>query len=305
MKKSKKKMTLTQKRSLTGFLFILPWLIGFIWFYFKGIIEAIRFSVSELNMVDVGGFTLKFVGLSNYRYAFLEDATFNQILVKSLGDILIDVPLVIFFSLFVAILLNEKFSGRTLVRAIFFLPVIMNAGAINDALELARTAATGGVAAVSAEAASNVSSGVNVDFFFNMFVNLGVPQTIITYLTGAVSRIYDIVRASGVQIIIFIAALQSVSGSMYEVAKIEGATAYETFWKITFPMVSPLILTNVVYTIIDSFIDSDIVEKAYAMAFTNYQWGISVAMSLISTACVCVILIVCGVILSKKTFYYN
>ena len=167
---------------------------------------------------------------------------------------------------------NGKFKGRTLVRAILFLPIIMNAGAINNAIEMAREAVTGGVAAVSAEAA--VASGVNVDYFMNLFMDLGFPVALLDYITAAVGRIFDIVQASGVQIIIFIAALQSVPGALYEVAKIEGATGYETFWKVTFPMVSPLIITNVVYTIVDSFVDSDVVEKAYDMAFVNFDWGV-------------------------------
>lgn len=301
--KSTKKLTLTQKRAITGYLFIMPWLIGFIWFYVRSLLMAGQFSMSSLQMKEKGGFTLDFVGLSNFKFAILEDATFNQILVNSIGNMVIDVPLIIFFSLFVAIILNSKFKGRTLVRAIFFLPVIMNAGAINDALTLAREAATGGVAAISAEAAA--TGMVNTDYFFEIFMDLGVPAGIIDYITLAVARIYDIVQASGVQIIIFIAALQSVGGSLYEVAKIEGATAYETFWKVTFPMVSPLILTNVVYTIVDSFIDSEVVEKAYDMAFVSFNWGTSVAMSLISTVIVCTILLLVGIFLSRKTFYYN
>lgn len=302
--RNKKKLTLTKRRALTGMLFILPWFLGFVLFYLRSLVMAGQFSFSELIMKDTGGFILNFIGLENYKYALFQDAQFNQILVKSVGDMLIDVPLIIFFSLFIAILLNGKFKGRTLVRAIFFLPVIMNAGAINEALEYARIAASGGVSAVSTEAAA-ASSGVNIQYFFDIFMELGLPKVLIEYITAAVGRIYDIVQASGIQIIIFIAALQSVGKPLYEVAKVEGATAYETFWKVTFPMVSPLILTNVVYTIVDSFVDSEVVEKAYEMAFTNFNWGVSVAMSMISTIIVSVILIVTGVILSKKTFYYN
>lgn len=299
----KKKLTLTQKQSLTGLVFIAPWLVGFIWFYGKSLVQAFQFSLCKLDMLDTGGYSLRFVGLDNYKYALFEDATYNQILVDSIKNMVIDVPLIIFFSLFVAILCNSKFKGRTLVRAILFLPIIMNAGAINTAMEMARQAVSGGVSAVSAEAA--VTQGINMDYFMNLFSNLGFPIGILDYIAGAVARIYDIVQASGVQIIIFIAALQSVPGSLYEVAKIEGATAYETFWKVTFPMVSPLIITNVVYTIVDSFVDSEVVEKAYEVAFTNFDWGISVAMSVLSSVIVCILLLIVCKLISKKTFYYN
>ena len=136
-------------------------------------------------------------------------------------------------------------------------------------------------------------------------MGLGLPDKAAGYIVGLVGRIYEIVRASSVQIIIFIAALQSVSSSLYEVSKIEGATGYETFWKVTFPMVSPLILTNVVYTIVDSFVNSEVVDMAYSAAFTNYDYGLSSAMSMLSTLIVCVILFVVGALITRKTFYYN
>lgn len=300
----KRKMSLRKKDALTGLVFISPWLIGFVWFFAKGIVMAVEFAFSKMTLLDNGGYTLDFVGWDNFKYAFLEDSTFNQVLVSSLTDTLIDVPLIIFFSLLIAILLNGKFKGRTLARAILFLPIIMNAGAVRTSLQEAMTAASGGITAVASTVSSS-GAGMNIEYYISLFTTLGVPSGLLEYLVVAVSRIFSIVQLSAVQIIIFIAALQSISGSLYEVAKIEGATAYETFWKVTLPMVSPLILTNVVYTIVDSFIDSSVVEKAYAMAFTNFNWGISVAMSLSSSILLCIILLSVGIILSKKTFYYN
>ena len=303
--KNKKRFTLSQKRAGMGLTFISPWIIGFSVFYIRSLVLAIRFSLSEVTVADSGGFVTKFIGLDNFKYALFEHATFNQILVNSIIDICIDVPLVIFFSLFMAIILNQKFKGRTIVRAIFFLPVIMNSGAINDAMELARQLIAGGLGASSSEIMESASSQVNADYFLSLFMDLGIPDNILNYITEAVGRIYDIVKSSGVQIIIFIAALQAVPSSLYEVSKIEGATGYETFWKITFPMVTPLILTNIVYTIVDSFVTSEIVDVAYEEAFTNYTYGLSSAMSLLSTIIVVAILIIVGVVISKRTFYYN
>lgn len=303
MTKKKRKLSLLDKRAITGFLFVLPWFIGFLWFYGKGFIQAVRFSLSKLTMQETGGYLLEFVGLDNFRYAFLRDASFNQTLVSSVGNMLIDVPLIIFFSLFIAILLNSKFHGRALMRAVLFLPIIMNSGAIQASIELAQQAVNGGVTAVSSEAA--VASNVNVEYLLNMMTQLGVPSALMDYIVLAVGRIFDIVQASGIQIIIFIAALQSVPGSLYEVSKIEGATAYETFWRVTFPMVSPHIVTNVVYTIVDAFMNSEVVQEAYDMAFTNFNWSVSVTMSLISSFVVCILLAVIVKIISSKVFYYN
>ncbi len=304
--KKKKKMSLTTKRSITGYMFILPWLVGFIAFYARSLFMSIQFSLSELTVNPGGGYSLKWVGLDNFFYAFRGHASFKQVLTSSVGNMLIDVPLITFFSLFMALLLNKKFKGRTLVRAIFFLPVILNSGAIQDALDLARNMMSGGISSASAEMAEAAAgSGVSIDYYIQMFSALGLPDRIIEYVAGAVGRISEIINASGVQIIIFIAALQSIPGSMYEVAKIEGATAYETFWKVTFPMVMPHIITNVVYTVVDSFADSEVVELAYKTAFTYNDYGLSSVFSIVSTVVTCLILILVCRFIQKRTFYYN
>ena len=301
----KKKWSLSQRRAMKGFIFIAPWLIGFLWFYARSLFMTVQFSFSELTVRPGGGYDLRFVWLDNFIYAFRAHASYKQVLTTSLGNMLVDVPLITFFSLFMAMLLNRKFKGRTLVRAIFFLPVILNSDAVVDAMNLARTMMSGGISSASAEMAAAASSGMSIDYYIQMFSSLGLPEVIIEYVSGAVGRISEIINASGVQIIIFIAALQSIPGSMYEVAKIEGATAYETFWKVTFPMVMPHIITNVVYTVVDSFTKSDVIELAYDTAFTVQNYGLSSVFSLVSTVITCLILVlVCGII-QKRTFYYN
>ena len=303
--KGKKKLTLSEKRAIMGIVFISPWLIGFVMFYLRSLYFTIRFSLSEVILGEKGGYTTVFVGLENFKNALFSHATLNQTLSDSIVDILIDVPLIIFFSLLIAILLNQDFKGRTIFRAIFFIPVIMNSGAINDAMELARQVVVGGLGAASSEVMQAASSPVNVDLIIDIFIEFGLPAPLFDYIIEAVAKIYDIVKISGIQIIIFIAALQAVPSSLYEVSEIEGATAYETFWKITFPMVTPLIITNTVYTIVDSFVNSAIVETAYKEAFTNYLYGLSAAMSMISTLIVCLILGIVVYFISKRTFYYN
>ena len=300
-----KKMTLTQKRSVTGYLFILPWLVGFVVFYLRSLFMTLQFSLSELTVSTGGGYTLDFVTIDNFIYALRVHGTFKQILTTSVANMVIDVPMITFFSLFMALLLNKEFKGRTLVRAIFFLPVIMGSAAITDAMELSRTMMAGGLSASSSEMASAVTSGVNVEYYVDMFKNLAMPDGILDYIVGAVYRINEIITASGVQIIIFIAALQSIPGSMYEVAKIEGATGYETFWKVTFPMVMPHIITNIVYTVVVNFADSEVVELAYNTAFTEINYGLSSAMSIISTVITCIVLVLAVRFIQKRTFYYN
>ncbi len=307
MKRKKKHgMSLIQKRNFKGFLFILPWLIGFIVFYARGLVQNIQFSLNTLTVPATGGYTLDWVGFDNYIYAFRVHGSFKQVLTSSLGNMLIDVPLIIFFSLFMAILLNKKFKGRGIVRAIFFIPVIMGAGAITDALELARTMMNDGINTSAGEISdAAAAASVSIEYFIDLFKNLSIPDKVLDYVVGAVTRVTEIISASGVQLIIFIAALQSIPGSMYEVAKIEGATAYETFWKVTFPMVMPHIITNFVYTVVDKFADSEIIELAYKTTFDNFDYGLGSAMSMVSTVIVCAILFLVVAIIQKRTFYYN
>ncbi len=304
-----KKMTLIQKRMRSGYLFILPWLFGFLVFYVRSLFMTVQFSFSELEMrPEVVGYTLVPVGVENFIYAFRVHPEFKQILTSSIGNMLIDVPLITFFSLFMAMLLNKKFPGRFLVRAIFFLPIIFNSSAIQSAMELSEAMMSGGISTMSSELSSGaVGAGavVSIDYFVDLFMDLGLPVALLDYVMAAVQRINDIISASGVQIIIFIAALQSIPGSLYEVAKIEGATGYETFWKITFPMVMPHIITNVVYTIVDNFAESEVVTLAYNTAFKQFNYGLSSVFSLVSTIITCVILVLVVSFIQKRTFYYN
>lgn len=300
-------VSMKTRRAVNGWLFIMPWFIGFALFYVRSLYQTMQFSFSELTVLPAGGYELDFVGLGNYITAFTGHGTFKQTLTTSLMNMVVDVPLIIFFSLFVAMLLNRKMKCRGLVRAIFFLPVLMNSEAISGTLQFAAQMMAGGLNGTSAEMAEAASSGsaVNMAYFIALFGEIALPPTVLQYIVGAVGRISDIIKASGVQIVLFIAALQSIQPSMYEVAKIEGATGYETFWKVTFPMVMPHIITNTIYTIVDAFSQSEVVNLAYTTAFTEGNYGLSSAFSVISTVITCTMLALVVYFMSKKTFYYN
>lgn len=305
-KTGRKRMPLEKRRNLFGLVFIAPWIVGFLAFFAWNLLQTVVYSFNKLTMSDGGGYTLSWVGSQNYVYALRQSADFVRRLTESTGSILIDVPLITFFSLFIAILLNRKFKGRALVRAIFFLPVIMAAPAITQALASNLQNLMGGLTSTAAAAASGDSqqtAGLNVTALARTLTQFGLPDQIIDYLVGAVGRLYDIIRCSGVQIIIFLAALQAVPGALYEVAQIEGATPYESFWKITFPMVSPLILTNVVYTIVDLYSQSDIVDVEMTTAFTSLNFGLSAAMSVVSSAVVCAVLGIVGSLIARRVYY--
>ena len=307
MKNKRFTLSLRRREMLTGYLFVSFWAIGFLVFFVANLAQTVRYSFGEISFGgEGGGYTFIPVGLENYIEIFTRHGFHNRLLVESLGRMLIDVPLIVIFSLMMALLLNRKFKMRGLLRAVFFLPVIMSTGAVSQALDTALGAIFGGVTNLPDRAVQHVgTTGIDIMFIMRTLTQYGIPVDIIEYLIAAAARVYSIIRDSGVQILIFLAALQSIPTSLYEVAKTEGATAYESFWKITFPMVSPLILTNVIYTIVDIYSKSGIVNLAYDTAFRHFNLGLGAAMSLASSVAASIILLAVGYLISRKVFYQN
>jgi ABC-type sugar transport system permease subunit len=301
----KKGLSIRQREIITGLLFISPWLVGISWFFLRNMAQTVRFSFNKLEMLDEGGFTLAPVGWSNYTYSLLENVNFNRELTNSVFQMLYNVPMIIFFSLFMALILNRKFALRGMVRAIFFLPVIMATTAITSSLEQIMLMMMGGVSSISPEVMRTMEGGFDAMSVAFLLMDFGMPMQVIGYIIEALAGLFNVIRASGVQIIIFLAALQAIPGSLYEVAQIEGATGYESFWKITFPMVSPLILTNVIYTIIDTYSQSTIVEIAYYAAFSRVDFGLSAAMSILSALVSCLFLLLVSFGISRYVYYHN
>ncbi|MDR1692778.1 MAG: sugar ABC transporter permease [Oscillospiraceae bacterium] len=304
--KKKRGPTLLQRRSISGLLFCSPFIVGFLIYYVRSIFMTFQNAFSHITMLESGQEELTFAGFSYFNDAFNIHPSFRQTLTSSMGDMAIDVPLILFFSLFMALMLNQKFRGRTVARAIFFLPVLLNSPSILTALQTAQGTILGGNSPVSTVVMDSMgtTTGVNMDFYLGL-LGEAFPTWLLDYITGAVGRISTIVTSSGVQIIIFLAALQSISPSLYEVAKIEGATPYETFWKVTFPMVSPLLITNMVYTVVDSFVNSDVLALAYRTIFTENNYSLGSVFSIVSMLGVFLILGIYGFLASRITFYQD
>ncbi|MBS4178992.1 carbohydrate ABC transporter permease [Lederbergia citrea] len=295
----KKKMSLEERKGLWGWAFISPWIIGFTLLFAVPLLQSLRYSFSKLTLSPTG-INLEFLGIANYENALTNNVDFNKTLIEVVVNMVVNVPLIVIFSLFIATVLNQQFRGRMIARAIFFLPVILASGVISSIESgdfLQNAMMTGGE-----EDTGNLSALKSFELQ-RLLLEAGLNEFIVNYLTGAVNRIYEIVSASGVQIIIFLAGLQSISPQLYEVAKIEGATSYESFWKITLPMISPLILTNVIYSVIDSFTDNKMTTLLRAIAFENFDYGLSGAMSWIYFLVISVILLISAFFISKKVFY--
>ena len=260
-KKRGKASSLDRRKSRSGWLFVLPFIIGFVFIYFP-----MLFSSLKLTFVQADGL----VGFQNYHDALfavkVNSSTFLQVLVEGLGQMIFDIPAIIIFSLFMAILLNQKMAGRALFRAIFFVPVILSTGIMEQiSAQNAISDAVGEGMNTGAEeenASSQIVSSLDIAILFaNMKIGTGLADLVSEWI----NNIFNIVNRSGVQMLIFLAGLQSISPAIYESCQIDGASAWETFWKITFPMISPMILVNAVYTVIDSFTG----ESNLVMSFIN------------------------------------
>lgn len=300
MKKGKRK-TLAQKNAIAGYLFILPFIIGFLSFLAYPMLESLYMSFCKVT-VGTGGFTKVFNGLSNFHKAFMVDPDFNRLLTESITSMLYKVPATLVFSFFIALLLNQDFKGRGAVRAIFFLPVILSSGVIVG-LEYNNTLLQG-MEDVVQSSASNSSITATLQAILDTG---GIGSRFFGYVFDIVDGVYDIAIASGIQIIIFLSGLQTISVSMYEAAKIEGCTAWESFWKITFPMVSSLILVNIIYSIIDFLIrtDNEVMEKINEAMSPQMDYGFSSAMAWSYFLCVMAIVGLASFIISKKVYYYE
>ncbi len=288
------------QKAFWGIIYVLPWLLGFLFFFLIPLITSVRYSLSDIE-ANANGMTIEYVGFANYIQALTVNTSFNRTLTESIVNMVVNVPLIVIFSLFLAVLLNQKFFGRAVARSIFFLPVILASGII------ATLESTSLVQAINDQ---NAGSGgfINALGAFELeriMLRSGVNEDIVMYLTGAVDRIYQIVSQSGVQILIFLAGIQTISPQLYEASKIEGATGYEAFWKITFPMVSPLILVNVIYTIIDSFSRNSMTDLIKTTGFDSFNFGLSSAMAWIYFIAIMIILSISTYIISKRVFYQD
>lgn len=285
-----------------GTLFVLPFIIGFLVFMARPLFESFYMSLSAVT-IEKEGYSAQFIGLANYRYAFASDPDFNSLLLEEIGRMVVNTIATLVMSFVIAVILNQDFKGRTLCRAIFFLPVILSSGVLpgiesqNEFYDM--------MASVSEEAAN---SGLNIsDSLQNLLSVSGVGNSVFEVVFTMIDQIYDIVMASGIQIIVFLSGLQTIPDSLYEAASVEGCSGWESFWKITFPMVSPLLLVNCIYTIIDFFMKNDnkVMERINKVMYQQFKFGESAAMSWTYFAVAAVFIAFCSFIISMGVHYYE
>jgi len=293
----KPRLTLRRQRALWGLIFTAGFIIGFIAFFLGPMVQSIRFAFSELTLTSTG-YTLNYSGWYNFHYALRVDPQFMQVFTETTIATLVNIPAVIFFSFFAASILNQKFRGRTLARVIFFLPVIITAGILYK-LETTDVVSELYMGSSSGEPVSSAKAVID------LLMNLKLPEQLVQYIVSAVQMIPDIINASAIPILIFLAGLQGIPSSLYECARIEGATGWESFWKITFPLISPLFLTNIVYIVVDSFTKpgNRLVELINITTWSRGNYGISVAMTWMYFGVIALILVLVFSLLARRVVY--
>ena len=248
-----------RRKSLEGWGFSLPWVIGFIIFIMVPLVLSIRISFYITQLTDLYGFEgqSKWNGIQNY-VDIVKDPEVGEVMLNSFLDSLWQVPIIVFFALFVAVLLKQKFAGRVYFRVIFFIPVIL-AGVIMNYL---------------------FGEGVGSISVFGTLVNSS--SGIFSSFGGKITQyIGDIMWSSSVEILIFLAALQSVPDILYEVVEIDGATAWESFWHVTLPYISPFVILNCIYALVDSFTkyNNPVMSMMNEMTERGTEYGMASALS--------------------------
>ena len=280
----KKKIPYTTKKKIYGFLFITPWLLGFLLFFIVPFIQSCLYSFQDLKTTD-NGMLGTLVGTYNFSYVLFRDTDFLVQCANSLKD-LITVPLILVYSICFALLLKKEYPGRTTMRAIAFLPVIIGSGVLMDIMKQ--------------DVFSSGVKGAETVYLFSgggltgLFSSMGLPMNVISFVNNVISRIFDLTWKSGVQILLFLAGLHNIPEYVYEAADLEGANALEQFFKITLPMLTPMILLNVVYSVIDIFSDfgNQIIQMIYNTAFSNVRFGYSSALSILYFIMIAVVLVI-------------
>ena len=298
MSKRPKSRSYEQKKRRIAYWFLLPWMIGTVFFFFRPMIESVMYSLGTFSITDEG-YSVTVTGFSHYIEIFTGDADYIRNIMDSFKNMLLTVPTIVMLSLFFAILLDRKFRGRTFFRALFFLPVLVGSSALLSMIG-------GDVVADNMMSAGSVSHLFQSSFLQSVLRESGVAESVVSSLTALVDSVFSLLWKSGIQILIFLAGLSGIPDSLYEVASIEGATKWECFWKVTFPMLSSTLLIGLIYTIVDSFTDNadPVMAQIDTLSKQMFIEG-SQAMAWSYFGLVLIVIVAVYLIVDRHVFYNN
>lgn len=256
-----------------GRMFVLPWTIGLLLFFLVPLFTSIAYAFCNVSLADDN--MLSFVGFEHFKYLIKSDPNFLDNIGEAVTSFIYSLPIIVALSMIFAIILNQKFRGRIFARAVFFLPVIIATGVV---MKFVTGEALDSGAALSTSLGGTESySGIRFD---ELLMNLGLPQSLTELLADYIARMFNLIWSCGIQILLFVAGLQSIPEQLYEVSKIEGATSWEEFWLVTFPMLGNVTFLVLIYTIVDLFtaFDNPIMEQAYNLINQNSSYDVSAAV---------------------------
>jgi ABC-type sugar transport system permease subunit len=279
-------LSLRARHALQGYAFVLIWIVGFVLFTFTPLVETFRYSLNQV-IVSATGVEQTYIAWQNYTRALFTDPTFIELLIEYIVETLVSVPIILIFSMIIALFLNLKLPGKGLFRTIFFLPVVITSGPVIR--ELVSQGAT--------SVPQIASSPAVLEFVAQLPRALRGPTEYL--LTSFILILWF----SGVQILIYLASLQKIDRSIYEAAAIDGASSWETFWKITLPSLSTTNVVVAIYTIItlSHFSENKIVRYIYAQTY-DIKGGIGYAsaMSFLYFAALTLILLLVYLLLAWR-----
>lgn len=235
-KKNKRKLkegSLAKRDAIAGLLFITPWIIGALVFLAYPLVTSFRYALHNMRMTPLG-MRFRYVGYGNFTEILFSQTDFTTEMISYLVSTIISVPIIVVFALIIAIMLNQNVKGKGFFRLIFFLPVIIVSGPI---LGMLNQEGAGSLTSIDTQAITTILEN-------------SLPGALADPISDLFENMVTILWYSGVQILIFISALQKIDRAMYEAAKIDGGSGWECFWKITLPNIKPMILLNIVYTIV-------------------------------------------------------
>ncbi|MDE6425948.1 MAG: sugar ABC transporter permease [Ruminococcus sp.] len=295
--KQKRKIPYSVKKSLYGYGFIGLWIFGTIIFFLIPLVKSLIYSFSEVT-IDSGKIIIEYVGFEKYIKVLTEDEKYTEYLTNMVIETLWKTPVIIIFSLFIAVVLNQKFRGRTFARAVFFLPVIIVTGSAYKIIN-------GNINSSGNNDISNFSTVFSTYFMgdFLEFIGIyGVSNRVNDFISAVADNIYGIVWNSGIQILLFLSALQNIPSSVREASLIDGATAWEFFWKITVPYIKPFIIANIIFTVIDTFTNplNTVMERISVMR-NQWAFGEASAMAWVYFALIMLITAIIVILFNKRS----
>lgn len=294
--KTKKHLSLRAQHAKWAWVFLAPWLLGIAVFFVWPMAQSVIYSFSRLSITS-SGFHLDWVGLENYTHLLIRDTFFPQNLTQALGEVIPSVLMITAFSLFIAVILKEKFFGRSAARTVFFFPVMIASGVI--------------ITILKEQVMMSVSTSDNTAAYLfqapdlvNTFAAFGLPDFVLTSITDIVNGFFDLTWKSGVQMLLLLSAINNIPQSFYEAAILDGAGAWVKFWKITFPAITPSLLVVIIYTIIDSFLDYDnLVMSMIRDYYQNNNYTYSATIGVIYFVCILAFVGLVSLIMRKLVVY--